>query len=53
MVDYILIIAICLYFILIVPALWITGMHRIIANLVGGFNPFEKYARQNGFIFPK
>ena len=21
--------------------------------LVGGFNPFEKYARQNGFIFPK
>ena len=22
-------------------------------NLVGGFNPFEKYARQNGFIFPK
>ena len=20
--------------------------------LVGGFNPFEKYARQNGFIFP-
>ena len=23
------------------------------ANLVGGFNPFEKYARKNGFIFPK
>ncbi len=23
-----------------------------ISNLVGGFNPFEKYARQNGFIFP-
>ena len=22
-------------------------------SLVGGFNPFEKYARQNGFIFPK
>ena len=22
-------------------------------NLVGGFNPFEKYARQNWFIFPK
>ena len=21
--------------------------------LVGGFNPFENYARQNGFIFPK
>ena len=21
-------------------------------TLVGGFNPFEKYARQNGFIFP-
>ena len=21
-------------------------------SLVGGFNPFEKYARQNGFIFP-
>ena len=21
--------------------------------LGGGFNPFEKYARQNGFIFPK
>ena len=21
--------------------------------LVGGFNPFEKYDRQNGFIFPK
>ena len=21
--------------------------------LVGGFNPSEKYARQNGFIFPK
>ncbi len=21
--------------------------------LVGGFNPFEKYARQIGFIFPK
>ena len=20
--------------------------------LIGGFNPFEKYARQNGFIFP-
>ena len=20
--------------------------------LGGGFNPFEKYARQNGFIFP-
>ena len=20
--------------------------------LVGSFNPFEKYARQNGFIFP-
>ena len=24
-----------------------------IINLVGDFNPFEKYARQNGFIFPK
>ena len=23
------------------------------STLVGGFNPFEKYARQNGFIFPK
>ena len=23
------------------------------SHLVGGFNPFEKYARQNGFIFPK
>ena len=22
------------------------------SHLVGGFNPFEKYARQNGFIFP-
>ena len=22
-------------------------------ELVGGFNPFEKYARQIGFIFPK
>ena len=22
------------------------------AYLVGGFNPFEKYARQIGFIFP-
>ena len=22
-------------------------------GLVGGFNPVEKYARQNGFIFPK
>ena len=22
------------------------------SNLVGGFNPSEKYARQNGFIFP-
>ena len=22
-------------------------------KLVGGFNPLEKYARQNGFIFPK
>ena len=22
-------------------------------NLVGDFNPFEKYTRQNGFIFPK
>ena len=22
-------------------------------DLVGGFNPFEKYDRQNGFIFPK
>ena len=22
-------------------------------DLVGRFNPFEKYARQNGFIFPK
>ena len=22
-------------------------------SLVGGFNPFEKYARQNGFIFRK
>ena len=21
-------------------------------NLVGGYNPSEKYARQNGFIFP-
>jgi len=24
---------------------------RIIPNLVGGWNPFEKYARQNGLIF--
>ena len=24
-----------------------------IAYLVGGFNPFEKNARQNGFIFPR
>ena len=24
---------------------------RIILNLVGGWNPFEKYARQNGLIF--
>ena len=23
------------------------------ALLVGGFNPSEKYDRQNGFIFPK
>ena len=23
------------------------------SSLVGGFNPIEKYARQNGFIFPK
>ena len=22
------------------------------SSLVGGFNPFEKYARQIGFIFP-
>jgi len=27
---------------------WINHHH-----LVGGFNPFEKYARQIGFIFPK
>ena len=25
---------------------------RLKSKLVGGFNPFEKYARQNGFIFP-
>jgi len=24
-----------------------------VGHLVGGFNPREKYARQNGFIFPK
>ena len=28
---------------------WIISLYF----LVGGFNPFEKYARQNGFIFPK
>ena len=27
--------------------------HDNIDILVGGFNPSEKYARQNGFIFPK
>ena len=26
---------------------------KMVIILVGGFNPFEKYARQNGFIFPK
>jgi len=26
---------------------------RFLEKLVGGSNPFEKYARQNGFLFPK
>jgi len=30
-----------------------TVKSRYIYFLVGGFNPFEKYARQNGLIFPK
>ncbi len=29
------------------------GLVYLPTNQVGGFNPFEKYARQNGFIFPK
>ena len=27
--------------------------HKLKNILVGGFNPYEKYARQIGFIFPK
>ena len=34
--------------------IYLTSSYIIIHHpfLVGGFNPFEKYARQNGFIFP-
>ena len=28
------------------------GAYILYSLLVGSFNPFEKYARQNGFIFP-
>ena len=34
--------------------LFTESSHPKLRNLVGGWtNPFEKYARQNGFIFPK
>ena len=32
--------------------LWRTISYNILTILFGGFNPFEKYARQIGFIFP-
>ena len=33
--------------------MWIYDELYEVMYLVGGFNPFEKYARQNGFHFPK
>ena len=36
------------------PALHGASSPGVVYQLVGGWtNPFEKYARQNGFIFPK
>ena len=34
------------------PAIAMSVYWRVNELLVGGFNPFEKYDRQNGFIFP-
>ena len=33
--------------------MWMRIPRPFKTNLVGGFNPIEKYDRQNGFIFPK
>ena len=42
-----------LYLSLIIICICILYIYINIIYIVGGFNPFEKYARQNGFIFPQ
>ena len=37
----------------VLPATFLPSKKNSQHALVGGFNPFEKYAHQNGFIFPK